>query len=50
MKIDFSIPWEKVEESISEKTKCIVINSPHNPTGAILTEEDIIQLQKIIKG
>ncbi len=46
---DFSIPWNEVESSISEKTKCIVINSPHNPTGAILTEEDISQLQKIVK-
>ena len=46
---DFSIPWKIVKESISKKTKCIVINSPHNPTGAILTEEDIIQLKKIIK-
>jgi methionine transaminase len=46
---DFSIPWNEVERSISEKTKCIVINSPHNPTGAILNEEDISQLQKIVK-
>jgi methionine aminotransferase len=45
----FSIPWEKVENSISKKTKCIVINSPHNPTGSILKEEDIKQLIKIIK-
>jgi len=36
-------------KSISPKTKCIVINSPHNPTGAILNEEDINQLQKIIR-
>ena len=49
-KNDFSIPWIDVEKSITEKTKCIVINSPHNPTGAILKEEDIIQLEKIIKN
>ena len=48
-KEDFSIPWDIVEKSISPKTKCIVINSPHNPTGAILNEEDINQLQKIIR-
>lgn len=46
---DFNIPWNEVEKSITEKTKCIVINSPHNPTGAILKEEDIIQLQNIVK-
>jgi len=46
---DFSIPWNEVERSISKKTKCIVINSPHNPTGAILKSEDIDQLAKIVK-
>ena len=46
---DFSIPWEEVEKSITIKTKCIVINSPHNPTGAILKQDDILQLEKIVK-
>jgi methionine aminotransferase len=46
---DFSIPWEEVEKSITKKTRCIVINSPHNPTGAILKQEDILQLEKIVK-
>lgn len=48
-KDNFSIPWEEVERSITKKTKCIVINSPHNPTGAILKEVDISQLTKIVK-
>jgi len=48
-KDNFSIPWEEVERSITDKTKCIVINSPHNPTGAILKEVDILQLTKIVK-
>ena len=38
---DFSIPWKEVEKTITKNTKCIVINSPHNPTGAILKEADI---------
>lgn len=46
---DFSIPWNEVEKSISKKTKCIVINSPHNPTGSILKSEDIVRLEKIVK-
>lgn len=46
---DFSIPWKEVEKSITKKTKCIVVNSPHNPTGAILRQEDISQLEKIVK-
>ncbi len=47
---DFSIPWNEVINSITTKTRCIVINSPHNPTGTILNEEDILQLQKIIQN
>lgn len=47
---DFSIPWNVVEKAINDKTKCIVVNSPHNPTGAILQESDIKQLEKIVRG
>lgn len=47
---DFSIPWQEVEKSITKKTKCIVFNSPHNPTGAILNESDILQLERIVKN
>lgn len=49
-KNNFSIPWEKVRQSITKNTKCIVINSPHNPTGSILNEDDIYQLIEIVKG
>lgn len=49
-KNNFSIPWEKVRQSITKNTKCIVINSPHNPTGSILNEDDINQLIEIVKG
>ena len=47
---NFGIPWTEFEKSITEKTKCIVLNSPHNPTGTILKEEDILQLQNIVEG
>ena len=46
---NFNIPWDEVERSITKKTKCIVINSPHNPTSSILKEVDILQLTKIVK-
>lgn len=45
----YSIPWDNVEKSINKKTKCIVFNSPHNPIGIILTENDILQLIEIIR-
>jgi methionine aminotransferase len=49
-KNDFSVPWDEVRKSITNKTKCIVFNSPHNPTGSILKEDDIKELQKIVNG
>lgn len=47
---DYSIPWEKVKEKISKKTKAIIINSPQNPTGAVLSRNDLEELQKITEG
>ncbi len=44
----YSIPWEEVKEKITDKTKAIIINSPHNPTGAVIQESDIEQLKQIV--
>ena len=41
--------WEAVKKVINKRTKAIIINSPHNPTGALLSEEDISQLQHIVR-
>lgn len=46
---DYSIDWEEVKKTITAKTKAIIINSPHNPTGALLTEEDMFQLAKLVE-
>ncbi|MEI8058960.1 MAG: methionine aminotransferase [Ferruginibacter sp.] len=46
---DYKINWELVKQKISTKTKVIIINTPHNPTGSILSSEDIIQLSAIVK-
>jgi len=43
----FDIPWELVETRISSKTKAIVINNPHNPTGAILEKSDLQRLSEL---
>lgn len=47
---DFHIDWEEVKKMISSKTRMIILNSPHNPTGSVITENDIVQLQKITHG
>ncbi len=44
----FGINWEEVEEKISPKTKAIIINTPHNPTGAVLSELDLLCLENIV--
>ncbi len=47
---DYSIDWDVVREKINPSTKAIVINSPHNPTGSVLTQSDIDQLKSIVEG
>jgi len=46
----YGIDWEAVDKALSPKTKAILINSPHNPTGAVLSETDILELQKRVRG
>ena len=45
----YNIPWEEVKNKINTKTKAIIINTPQNPTGAVLSETDIEVLKTIIK-
>jgi methionine aminotransferase len=45
---NYEIDWKLVEKLISSKTKMIIINSPHNPTGKIFSENDIKTLIKIV--
>ena len=47
---DYKIDWELVKQKITPRTKLIMLNTPHNPTGAVLGADDIIQLQSIVKG
>ena len=44
----FSIDWDEVANSINERTRLIIINSPHNPTGAILRDHDLRALEKLV--
>jgi methionine aminotransferase len=46
----YSIPWDRVKKSITAKTKMIMLNSPHNPTGSVLRKEDIEQLKEVVAG
>jgi methionine aminotransferase len=47
---DFSIDWQRVGEAINERTRLIMLNTPHNPSGATWTGQDIETLRKMIAG
>lgn len=46
---DYAIPWEEVCSRITPRTRMIMLNSPHNPTGSVISEADINQLQHLVK-
>ena len=46
---DFKINWSLLSAMVSTKTKMIIINTPHNPTGTILKSDDLLQLSRIVK-
>jgi methionine transaminase len=47
---NYRINWDKVRAAINPKTKAIIINTPNNPTGSILSHEDMLELQSILEG
>lgn len=47
---NYGIPWEEVKSKITSRTRIIMINSPHNPTGAVLSVEDMQKLSGIVEG
>ena len=46
---DYTPNWNKIASAFSEKTKMIIINNPHNPTGKILTESDFENLEMLLE-
>ncbi len=46
---DYSIPWDEVRAKVNSRTKMIMLNTPHNPTGMVLSEKDIQELRNIVK-
>ncbi len=47
---DFAIDWQQVKDSITDRTRLIILNTPHNPTGTLWGEQDIQQLREVIAG
>jgi methionine aminotransferase len=49
MEPDFSIDWQKVQQAIGPKTKAIITNTPHNPSGMVFSEPDRKALEEIVE-
>lgn len=47
---DFEIDWTEVTRSVSARTRMIIVNSPHNPTGKVFSEDDLSKLAKLVTG
>lgn len=47
---DYQVDWQAVQQLFSDRTRMIIINTPHNPTGTILRKEDLQALERIVAG
>jgi methionine aminotransferase len=48
--VGYSVPWDEIAAAVTSRTRMIVINSPHNPTGTILRKSDLDALAAIVGG
>jgi methionine aminotransferase len=46
---DFAIDWQRVRDAVTAKTRMILINSPHNPSGAVLSADDLETLAEVVR-
>lgn len=46
----YKVDWDEVKGKLSSKTKMVIINTPHNPTGTVLSKGDMLKLQELLEG
>ncbi|MEK6475876.1 methionine aminotransferase [Catalinimonas sp. 4WD22] len=46
---DFSVNWDKVRDKVNDRTRLIIVNTPHNPTGSVFSSHDLEQLAETIR-
>ena len=46
---DYKVDWKEFKTRITPKTRMVIINTPHNPSGRIFSKEDMLQLQEILR-
>ncbi|RMG17587.1 MAG: aminotransferase class I/II-fold pyridoxal phosphate-dependent enzyme [Bacteroidetes bacterium] len=44
----YRLDWDKLKRLINQRTRVIMINTPHNPTGAVLSEQDMVELERLV--
>ena len=47
---DYRVDWDEVRRAVSRKTRLLILNSPHNPTGMVLGTDDLAQLVRVLEG
>ncbi len=47
---DYSVDWDALRHAVNPRTRMIILNSPHNPTGAVLSADDIRELAATVEG
>jgi methionine aminotransferase len=47
---DYKVDWNELKKLVNYKTRMIIINTPHNPTGTALSAQDIMRLEKMVKN
>lgn len=47
--VDFSVDWQRVRDAISPRTRLLFVNTPHNPSGAMLSAQDMATLAEILR-
>jgi methionine transaminase len=47
---DYAVDWDAVRRAITPRTRLLILNTPHNPTGAILTAPDVRELAATVRG
>ncbi|WP_353222420.1 pyridoxal phosphate-dependent aminotransferase [Salinisphaera sp. C84B14] len=46
---DFAIDWQRVADAIGPRTRMLIVNSPHNPTGAVMSAADLDRLAELLR-
>ncbi|MDZ4731042.1 MAG: methionine aminotransferase [Xanthomonadales bacterium] len=46
---DFKIDWQQVRDAVNDRTRLIILNTPHNPSGTCLAENDFAELRDIVR-